>query len=282
MTKSPAPSERPIGVFDSGMGGLSVLKALRHALPAEDFVYLGDTARLPYGTKSAETVASYALQAAKHLSEYQVKLVVIACNTASSVALPALMKGLDPLPVLGVVEPGARAAVRASKNGIIAVIGTESTIMGGAYERAIMALKPEARVVGRPAQLFVALAEEGWIDGEETRAIARRYLHFLIDGPLEERADTLVLGCTHFPALLPAIRAVLGPEIALVDSADTTAQAVEDILGKSRLVRPAGRVAHDKGRLKVLVTDSPQRFARVGSLFLGAPLAEEDIELIDL
>ena len=279
MTVSaPSDTQRPIGVFDSGMGGLSVLKALHHALPGEDFVYLGDMARLPYGTKSAETVTAYALQAVQKLNTHHIKLAVIACNTATSVALPALIQKFDPLPVIGVVEPGARAAVQASKNGRIAVIATEGTVAGGAYERAIGALKPDARVIARPAQLFVALAEEGWTDGPETRAVAARYLKGLFSGPLEERPDTLVLGCTHFPVLIPAIKAVLGSQAIIVDSAQTTAGAVTDLLEAKKLKRD--RTHH--GRLKFMVTDSPERFARVGQLFLEAPLAAEDVELVDL
>ena len=207
--------DRPIGVFDSGIGGITVLKALRAALPQEDLVYLGDTARLPYGTKSPETVTAYATQATKHLLGHDVKMIVIACNTASSVALGPLTKALAPIPVIGVIEPGARAGVKATKTGRIGVIATEATVKGGAYERAIRAVMPEATVRQAPCGLFVTLAEEGWVKGEVAEAAAKRYLTPLFKG--RDAPDTLVLGCTHFPVLARVGGIFFGEEIRARD-----------------------------------------------------------------
>ncbi|MGE5260715.1 MAG: glutamate racemase, partial [Actinomycetota bacterium] len=215
---------RPIGVFDSGMGGLTVLRALTARLPNEHFVYLGDTARLPYGTKSAETVQAYALQATRLLIDQGVKMLVIACNTASAVALYLLQEAWEPVPVIGVIEPGARAGAAATRNRRIAVIATEGTVKGGAYARAIHRLMKDAVVVQQPCQVFVALAEEGWTDSPVTLAAADRYLKSLFTG--DEAPDTLVLGCTHFPVLAASIRKSIGDGVALVDSAETTAAAV--------------------------------------------------------
>lgn len=269
-----------IGVFDSGMGGLTVLRALRQALPDERFTYLGDTARLPYGTKSASTVTHYALQAARALRVGDIKLLVVACNTASAVALPDLAKALAPLPVIGVVEPGAAAGVEATRNGHIGVLATESTVRGGAYPRAIEALSPQARVTQVACPLFVALAEEGWTDGPIAAATAARYLAPLFEGPAADRPDTLVLGCTHFPVMRPAIAAVAGPGVAIVDSAETTAAAVRRHV---RTHEGAAGAAGSKGAPpRFLVTDSPERFARVGSLFLGEPLNLAAVTLVDL
>jgi glutamate racemase len=271
---------RPIGVFDSGMGGLTVLRALRAALPGESFLYLGDTARLPYGTKSAHTVVRYALQAAEELVERGIKCLVVACNTASSSALPAMRERFAGLPVIGVIEPGAAAAVQASRSGHIAVLATEGTIRGGAYTRAITALRADAQVTGVPCALFVALAEEGWIDGPVAEAAAARYLAPL--GEAAARPDTLVLGCTHFPVLEPviarALAAAAGPGVRIVDSAATTAAAVRAELSARGLLAPEGSEA----TLGFLATDGTARFAAVGARFLGEAIAADDVELIDL
>ena len=281
----------PIGVFDSGVGGLTVLKALAAELPRENFVYLGDTARLPYGTKSPETVARYAVQAAEALAEYGVKCLVIACNTASSVGLPAIREHISGVPIVGVIEPGAEAACAASKSGHIAVIATEGTVRGGAYQEAILRLRGRARVVAQPAQLFVALAEEGLYEGSIAESVARHYLdpvfhpsgsgtHASNGHPGRESSaspDTLVLGCTHFPMLAGAIRAVVGPSIAIVDSAATTAKAVRDTLDRESLARREG-----EGTARFLATDSAERFARIGSRFLERPIHPEEVELVDL
>jgi glutamate racemase len=267
--------DRPIGVFDSGMGGLTVLRALLARLPLERFVYLGDTARLPYGTKSAETVQAYALQATRLLVSEGVKMVVVACNTASAVALHLLAEALAPVPVIGVIEPGARAGVAATRSNHIAVIATEGTVKGKAYARAIAALRSEIRIVQQPCQVFVALAEEGWTDTAATNAAAEHYLGPLFRTP--SPPDTLVLGCTHFPVLADAIRRVIGSEVALVDSAETTALAVADALASSAL----GSAANSGGgATRFFATDSPERFARVGAIFLGRPI--EEVELVDL
>jgi len=270
----------PVGVFDSGVGGLTVLRALVAALPGEDFVYLGDTARLPYGTKSADSVRRYALQAADVLRSRGVKCLVVACNTASAVALDALAGEFAPVPVVGVLEPGAAAACTASRSGRIAVIATEGTIRGGAYEVAIRRRRPEAMVVSRACPLFVALAEEGLTTGPIVEAIARHYLGELLTGtPPGRRPDTLVLGCTHFPVLAATLQEVVGPGVAIVDSASTTAAAVREILHAQGLARPA---AAARGTIDLLATDGPERFARVGAGFLGRPVAVSDVTVVDL
>jgi glutamate racemase len=266
---------RQIGIFDSGVGGLTVTSAIAKLLPEERLVYLGDTARLPYGTKSAETVSRYAVQATRALMRFDVKLIVVACNTASAVALPVLTAALAPVPVIGVVEPGARAAVNATRNGHIAVIATEGTVRGGAYVRAIHALKPEAKVEQKACPLFVALAEEGWTEGEVPERAAERYLRtmFAHDGA----PDTLVLGCTHFPLLSNAIARAAGGGVTLVDSAATTASEVAHLLDEHDLRR-----AGAPEPAIFLATDAPERFARVGSQFLGRTIAAERVELVDL
>lgn len=269
----------PVGVFDSGVGGLTVLRALARELPGEDFLYLGDTARLPYGTKSAESIRRYALQAAALLRNRGVKCLVVACNTASAVALGDLAAGFAPVPVLGVVEPGAAAACAATRSGHIAVVATESTVRGGAYQAAIHRRRPDATVTARACPLFVALAEEGWTDGPVVEAVIHRYLDDLFDPGAAPLPDTLVLGCTHFPVLAPAIRTVLGGQLAIVDSAETTAAALAGVLDAAALRRPADRPG---GHVGLMATDSAERFARVGGIFLGRPLAPGDVEVVDL
>jgi glutamate racemase len=281
--------ERPIGVFDSGVGGLTVLRALHERLPDESYVYLGDTARLPYGTKSPETVVRYARQAARALVDRDVKLLVIACNTASATALEVLRSELAPLPVLGVIEPGAEAACAASTSGRIVVIATEGTVRGGAYERAIASRWADARVTARPCPLFVALAEEGWVKGPVPEAVAHAYLDDLL-GPTadaEVGSDCLVLGCTHFPVLADVLRTVVGRGVVIVDSARTTAAAVDRLLEHHRLRAPiltqaAGLEPRVAARTRLLATDDRQRFASVGSQFLGIPLDPSQVDLVDL
>jgi glutamate racemase len=279
-------SARAIAVFDSGVGGLTVLAALCAELPHEQFVYLGDTARLPYGTKSDESVVRYALQAAAALVEREVKALVVACNTASAAALPALRQRYPQLPVIGVVEPGADAAVAASRSGCIAVIGTEATVRGGAYQRAIGQRRPDARVNAVACQLFVALAEEGWTSGAVARSTAQRYLAplFSPDAPSAMAADTLVLGCTHFPTLQAVIREVVGEHVTIVDSAITTARAARALLAARELLRPkeaAGAAGH-ASPLSFLATDGAARFASIGTRFLGRRISADEVELIDL
>lgn len=264
----------PIGVFDSGVGGLTVLRALRSAMPAENFIYLGDTARLPYGTKSPKTVVRYALQCAAALIERRIQCLVVACNTASASALDALRLHHPALPVIGVIEPGAGAAVAASASQHIAVIATEGTIGGGAYQTAIHQLNPSARVTSRACSLFVSMAEEGWTEGPIVEAVAHRYLDPIFQ--TDDAPDTLVLGCTHFPVLAAAIRAALPRHVGIVDSAATIAAVVLQKLGG------ASGTPGTRGAVTWLATDGAARFARVGSTFLGETLHAEAIEIIDL
>ena len=269
-------NDAAIGIFDSGVGGLTVMRALAKRLPQERFLYLGDTARLPYGTKSADTVTRYAVQAAAQLMRMRVKLLVVACNTASAVALPALEAALVPTPVIGVIAPGAEAAVAAAPEGPIAVLATEGTVRGGAYVRAIQDHDRAIPVVQQSCPLFVALAEEGLVSGEIAALAAHRYLDPLL--AMMPRPKCIVLGCTHFPALRDVIAEVAGPGITLVDSAVTTADAVARVLEKNRLAR------RDDGPMAsaFLATDAPDRFARVGEIFLGRPIDPGTVELVDL
>jgi glutamate racemase len=250
-----------------------VLRALIADLPTEDFLYLGDTARLPYGTKNPETVARYSVRAAEALVSRGIKALVVACNTASSSALPALRARFPELPVIGVIEPGARAACEATHSGRIAVLATEGTVQGGAYVRAIQSLRPDAQVTQVACQIFVALAEEGWSEGLAVDAVAERYL-----AHLDARTDTVVLGCTHFPLLAGAIAKQLGANRRVVDSAATTACATMLELAARGLAVVNAR----PGKLVLMATDSPGRFARVGARFLGASIAADSVEIIDL
>ncbi len=268
-----AARQRPIGVFDSGLGGLTVLRALHQRLPDEDLVYFGDTARVPYGTKGERTVRAFARQDAGILVERGVKLVVVACNTASAFALDHLRDVL-PVPVLGVIEPGVRAAVAASRGGPVGVIGTSGTIRSGRYQAGLAAGLPGIEVLARECPLFVPLVEEGLPGHAMTAMAAREYL-----APLREAAvDTLILGCTHYPLLKDDIAAVMGPETALVDSAEVLAAAAEDLLLAEGL-RRAGD-AGGEGRLSFLLSDIPWKFAEIGARFLGKPI--DDVEPVGL
>lgn len=263
-------SERAIGVFDSGVGGLTVLKELLRLLPGEQLIYLGDTARVPYGTKSPRTVLRYAMEASAFLVEQGVKMLVVACNTASSVALPALEERFS-LPVIGVIEPGASRALQLTGNRRIGVIGTEGTVKSGAYVRAIHALDPGIEVFAAPCPLFVPLAEEGWANHPVARLAAAEYL-----APLQQHGiDTLVLGCTHYPLLKATLNQVLGDVVELVDSAEETARVVAALLEAKQLSRRG-----QPGVPRFYVTDVPARFERVGGAFLGADLhGVEQVEL---
>jgi glutamate racemase len=267
---------KPIGIFDSGLGGLTVARAVRAALPSEHLVYLGDTARVPYGTRSAETIVKYAIGCAERLLAYNIKLLVIACNTASGVALEALRARLD-IPVVGVIQPGAAAGVQATRSGRIGVLATAGTVSSGAYERAIRAENKAVQVFTQPAPLFVPLAEEGWVTGEVPRLAAAKYLEPLVAVDI----DTIVLGCTHYPLLNETIHDVaaelLGHDVVVVDSADATANALRE-LQPPGLSPAAGPV----GDLRILVTDLPGQFASSASRFLGEPVEGLDIEAIDL
>lgn len=253
---------RAIGIFDSGVGGLTVFKEIMHLLPEEDLFYLGDTARVPYGTKSAETVRQYALEAGAFLVDQGVKMLVVACNTASAVALPALRERFN-LPVVGVIDPGARRAAQ-SRNGRIGVIGTEGTIGSGRYEEAINAQLADAQVFSTACPLFVPLAEEGWAEHQVAQLAAREYL-----APLKQNAiDTLVLGCTHYPLLRKVLQQEVGEGVTLVDSAEETATTVAELFREQGLTRP-----QSGGQRAFFVTDVPTRFVRVGQAFLGQELS---------
>jgi glutamate racemase len=256
---------KAIGIFDSGVGGLTVLKEIIRTVPQEDTIYLGDTARVPYGTKSPETVTRYAHEITSFLVKRDIKLLVTACNTASAVSLDSLKNGFA-LPIVGVIEPGARRAACVTRSGKVGVIGTEGTIRSSAYSKAIKRINTDIEVITRPCPLFVPLAEEGWTDNEVTRLTARIYL----DGLKNEGVDTLVLGCTHYPILKEVIAEIMGPEVRLVDSAEETARTVADILRNDNLLRPAS----EKGNHHFFVTDVPAGFIRVGNRFLGDKLGD--------
>lgn len=272
----------PLGVFDSGLGGLTVVRALRENLPGESIVYLGDTARVPYGTRSAETVVRYARGCTRVLISRGIKALVVACNTVSAVAIELLRAEFD-LPVLGVVEPGARTALRALEAARagqgplrIGVLGTAGTVASGAYPRAVGQLSTRFEVIAQAAPLLVPLVEEGWLDGDVPRLVIRRYLAPLI----EAGASVIVLGCTHYPLLAPLIaeeaERLAGTRIPIVDSAAATADAVREWISDSRILANSGQ----KSRLELLVTDRPQTFAAVAGRFLGG--AVPDVELVDL
>jgi glutamate racemase len=256
---------KPIGVFDSGVGGLTVVAALRRRLPRESILYLGDTARLPYGIKSASTVERYTRRNLDFLVERGVKAVVVACNTASALALDAIR---EPVPLWGVIDPGARAAAHASR-GRVGVIGTASTIDSGAYARRLADLRPDLLVTSRACPLFVPLVEEGWHGDDISRQVARRYLEPL----LEEEIDTLVLGCTHYPLLTPVLRQVVGPDVTLVDSAQSVAVEVAADLEERA---PEDHVPSSH----FCVTDSGPRFSETARRILGDP--DISLELVDI
>ena len=263
-------SSAPVGVFDSGIGGLTVVREILHQLPEENVVYFGDTARVPYGPKSPETVRRYSHEITTWLMEQGVKAIVVACNTATAHALPMLREEL-PVPVIGVVEPGARAAVAATRRGEIGVIGTVGTIASGAYERAIRALSPDVDIVARACPLFVPLVEEGWTEHEATRLVAEEYL-----APLGEAGiDTLVLGCTHYPLLKPLIGRLLGADVRLIDSAQETAAETARVLDRCGL-RASG--AGDRHRF--VASDAPQQFLRLAQRFLGEAI--QGVETVTL
>ncbi|HEX2121835.1 MAG TPA: glutamate racemase [Thermoanaerobaculia bacterium] len=257
---------RSIGVFDSGVGGLTVFREIARALPRERLIYLGDSARVPYGTKSPSTIVRYSLEAARHLMSREIRMLVVACNTATAAALPALKQTLD-IPVIGVVEPGARAAVERT-SGVVGVIATEGTVKSKAYTNAIKALDPDVEVIESPAPLFVPLAEEGWANTHVAREVAEIYLEPLIDAGI----DTLVLGCTHYPILRGTIEQVVGNLVQIVDSAETTALSVKQALGASDGV--------DDPLHQFLVTDAEERFRRIAGEFLEQEI--EHLELVSL
>jgi len=256
-------SASPIGVFDSGIGGLTVVRELMRQLPSESIIYFGDTARVPYGPKSPDTVLRYSREITAFLRQQGVKAIVVACNTATAHALPAL-KAENDLPVVGVIEPGSRAATRATRTGHVGVIGTQGTINSRAYERAIHSVAPDTSITALPCPLFVPLVEEGWLDTEATRLIAREYLQPMV----EAGVDTLVLGCTHYPLLKPVIGTVVGREVRLIDSAAETAAETGAVLRESGLEH----VAANDARYRFIASDAPEQFLRVGQRFLGASI----------
>lgn len=261
----------PIGVFDSGIGGLTVAKELIKTLPGEDIIYLGDTARVPYGTKSGRTVIAYSHSNTEFLISKGVKLLVVACNTASSVSIPSLRAEFD-IPVIGVIEPGAKKAVDVTKTGKIGVIGTPSTINSGAYKSAIEHLNPEIEVISKACPLFVPLADEGWTEGEIIERIAKEYLN-----PIKETGiDVLVLGCTHYPLLKNTIQKIMGDQITLVDSAQQTASQIKDILNKENLLNEN----NSQSKREFYLTDVSDTFLSVAGRFLGEKIAK--IEMVDI
>jgi glutamate racemase len=277
----------PIGIFDSGVGGLTVYRALHERLPAERYVYLGDTARVPYGTKSLSTVERYAIENARFLESRGMKLLVVACNTASALALPAI-RGSVSVPVVGMIEPGAAAAVREAAGGRVGIIATESTVKSGAYSRAVAALAPELKVTERACPLFVSLAEEGWAESDVARAVAEEYLREL----REKDVSAVVLGCTHYPILRRVIQEAAGASVKLIDSGEAASEVVEALIEKEDLRRTATQELRDLreagARARFLcddldhfyVTDAAERFAHVAERFLGAaPRRLEAVEV---
>ena len=263
----------PIGIFDSGLGGLTVVREVMRQLPHERIIYFGDTARVPYGPKSPDTVRRYSREIAGFLTSQDVKAIVIACNTATAHALPMLRETLS-IPVIGVVEPGARAAVAASRRRELGVIGTAGTIGSGAYERAIRSIAPDAHIVARACPLFVPLVEEGWLDREATRLIAREYLE-----PLQAAGvDTVVLGCTHYPLLKPVLAEVLGPDVVLIDSAHETAAETASVLAANGLL--SNDDATREAAHRFVASDAPDHFLRLGQRFLGSAI--ERVETLTL
>ncbi len=277
MTISPKGSaacggnSQPIGIFDSGVGGLTVAKTIFELLPNENVIYFGDTGRYPYGPRSDSSVRKFSFQNVSFLLRHKVKLIVVACNTASAVALEALRGHYD-IPMIGVVEPGARAAARATVNRKIGVIGTAGTINSKAYQKAIRSGNPQFKVYSIPCPLFVSLAEEGYINKKATRLIAREYLHPLI----KTGVDTLVLGCTHYPLLKGVIRKTLGEKVKLIDSAQETAGEVKSILEEYRLLRSSKA----KPCRRFYVSDVPDRFVEVGERFLKGKISK--VKRIDI
>jgi glutamate racemase len=270
----------PIGIFDSGVGGLTVYKALHERLPNERFVYLGDTARVPYGTKSLATVERYAVENSRFLAAHGIKLLVVACNTASALALPAIRAAIK-VPVIGVIEPGSRAAVEAAQDANIGVIATEATIQSGAYARAITTMRPNGQVIEKACPLFVPLAEEGWANSDVARNVARDYLSEFTKTSL----GVLVLGCTHYPILRVVISETVGSEVTLIDSGAATARDVESLLESSALTHEDALTLYQERQLcddldHFYVTDAAERFAKVAERFLGsAPSILEAVEI---
>lgn len=262
-----------IGIFDSGIGGLTVFKEIKKLLPRKRIIYLGDTARVPYGTRSPEIVRRYSLENAYFLKNRGINFLVVACNTSSAVALDVLRAKFD-LPIVGVIEPGAKAAVKATKNKRVAVVGTPATIASGAYPKAIEKLDKSIKVIGQPCPLFVPIVEEGWLDHEATKLIAREYLMQIWQA--DKLVDTIVLGCTHYPLLKPLLKKVaqqiFDHEITFVDSAIETASALKELTDNSKVP-----LANDDASVSFCITDFPERFKQVGGLFLEEEIKEVEV-----
>src|SRR5664279_3618453 len=264
-------TNRPIGVFDSGIGGLTVVRALMERLPFENIIYFGDTARVPYGIKSVETISRYALQITEFLIQKDVKLLIVACNTMAAVAYQAI-RDLSPVPVLEVIEASAKSAAHDTRNKSIGVIGTPATINSNAYARAIHLLDKEAKIFSQACPLFVPLVEEGWFDHQATRLIAEDYLKPVI----AEQIDTLVLGCTHYPLLKPMLQEIVGQEVKLIDSAEAMADITAELINKENLGNQSRKLAD----YLFCVTDVPYRFQTIGERFLGRTLSR--VEMVRL
>ena len=257
--------KKPIGVFDSGIGGLTVVKELKKQLPCENIIYLGDTARVPYGTKSKTTVIRFSIENILFLLKHNVKLIVVACNTASSLALKAVKKHFK-IPIIGVISPGVKEAVYATKNRRVGIIGTPATIKSRAYELEIKKINPRIKVISYATPLFVPLVEEGWLSESATLEIAKKYLRVF----KKQDIDTLILGCTHYPLLKSTIRKIIGKDIVLVDSAKQVTREVKDILTNQGALNNPNRF--HKAREVFFVTDAPANFAKLARRFLGGPL----------
>lgn len=262
----------PVGIFDSGIGGLTVVKAIQSLLPSERIIYFGDTARVPYGSKSQVTIRKYAQDDTAILMKYQPKMIIVACNTVSALALDVVKQVGNGVPVLGVLEAGAALAVQHSRNNCIGVIGTRATIASNAYSLAIGLIEPAVEVFSSPCPLFVPLAEEGYIDHPASRMIAREYL----EGLLEQGVDTLVLGCTHYPILRNLIEETVGPDIAIIDSAEAIALKAKEVLVENNLLNDSASSVFPH----LLVSDLPQKFKALCELFLGRDIP--DVELVDV
>lgn len=270
--------ERPtIGLFDSGVGGLSVLQELLNQFPEADYIYLGDTARVPYGTRSVKTVTRYSMQAAQFLVNQHVDMIVIACNTASSVALSATQKAYPAQLAVGIVDAGAQAAVEAAPGGKIAVIGTECTVAARAYERAIKRKNPQAEVYSAPCSLLVSLAEEGWTEGDVAEIVMQRYLSPLLTKFGEGKPDCIVLGCTHFTQFHSVIQRIIPPGVKLINPAEKLGQMLGECMPPQFWTAQAGN-----GDVKYFVTDAQTRFARVGELFLGRSIETDSLQTVTL
>ncbi|HMV26301.1 MAG TPA: glutamate racemase [bacterium] len=275
IQSAPPASEQPIGIFDSGIGGLTVVKEVMNQLPYERIIYLGDTARVPYGTKSDRTIKSFTLQSCLFLLEHNVKMIIIACNTASAVALDFL-SNMFKIPVIGVIVPGSEAAVRKSLRKKIGVIGTHTTVNSQAYKKTIHALDAQCEVFSQPCSLFVPLAEEGWLRHDVTQRIAAEYLNVFSDKDI----DTLVMGCTHYPILSGAIQeamnTIMRRPVTLIDSGVETAKRTRQILDEKKLLNTSGQKPYHR----FYVTDLPKNFMRVGEMFLGSKI--DSVETVNV